>query len=93
MEYESLRMTVESKSRDLRLFEERMQRNEELQRQRDNAVTRSNELREQIAACERDTLNYELLSNISNRLSTLLTARGSRKPNSKSKQKEPLNDA
>lgn len=58
MEYESLRMAVESKSRDLRLFEERVQRNEELQRQRDNAVTKTNELREQITACEKDTLNY-----------------------------------
>jgi hypothetical protein len=89
MEYESLRMAVEGKSRDLRLYEERVQRNEELQRQRDSAATRNNELRELMAACEKDTMNYELFSNISKRLSALLAARGSRRLNSKSKQKGP----
>jgi hypothetical protein len=38
--------------------------NEGLQRQRELAIAKKNDLREQIGACERDTINYELLTDL-----------------------------
>lgn len=80
-----MKIRIEPKERDQRLYEERLQRNKSIAYQRQSVIEQEQALRSKIQECEEFVKNYEILLNVQKRLTGMLKSRGK---NQKSKASE-----